>query len=209
MYAAGMSKQLYSVHPSVPYIQNILTRFKARTGRTVDEWVALVTKEGPASEEARRTWLKERHELGTNYASWIAERSVGKGTEDGDPDAYLRKAPEYVAEMFGGKRAGLKPIYDRLLKMGLAIGKDAKACPCQTIVPLYREHVFAEIKPATNSRIDLGLALGKVTGKIPARIEPVKAAKGNRITHRIPIESVDQIDAFVEKWLKTAYDADA
>lgn len=76
-------------------------------------------------------------------------------------------------------------------------------------MPFYREHVFAEIKPATNSRIDLGLALGKVTLKIPARIEAVKGPKGNRITHRIPIESVDQVDAFVERWMRTAYEADA
>jgi Domain of unknown function (DUF5655) len=67
-------------------------------------------------------------------------------------------------------------IYETLLKVGLGVGADAKACPCKTIVPLYREHVFAEIKPATNSRIDLGLALGKVSAKIPARIEPVRNA---------------------------------
>ncbi len=201
-------KSPYSVHPGVAYIQNILANFKTRTGRTVEEWIAFVNKEGPKTEVERRTWLKEQHKLGTNYAWWIAERSVGKGEEDGDPKAYLRKAPEYVAEMFTGKRAELKPIYDKLLKLGLGIGKDAKACPCKTIVPLYRERVFAEIKPATNSRIDLGLALGNVPGKIPARIEAVKGPKGNRITHRIPIESIDQVDAFVEKWVRTAYQAD-
>jgi hypothetical protein len=74
---------------------------------------------------------------------------------------------------------------------------------------LYREHVFAEIKPATNSRIDLGLALGAFKGRIPARIEAVKGAEGNRITHRIRIESVDEVDDFVTRWLKTAYDADS
>ena len=202
-------KSPYSVHPGVPYIQNILANFKTRTGRTVDEWIALVNDQGSQTEVERRTWLKDKHKLGTNYAWWIAERSVGKGEEDGDPKAYLRKAPEYVAEMFTGKRAQLKPIYDRLLQLGLNIGKDAKACPCKTIVPLYREHVFAEIKPATNSRIDLGLALGNLTGKIPARINAVKGPKGNRITHRIAIESVEQVDAFVERWMRTAYEADA
>jgi hypothetical protein len=203
------SKSLYSVHPSIPYIQNVIAKLKTKTGRSIEEWVAFVKKNGPKTEADRRVWLKETHKLGTNYAWWIAERAEGKGEEDGDPDAYLRKAPQYVEDMFKGKRAALRPIYDRLLKMGLGIGKDAKACPCQTIVPLYREHVFAEIKPATNSRIDLGLALGKLKTKIPARIEPVKNAKGNRITHRIPIEAVDEIDDFVERWLKTAYEADA
>ena len=66
-------------------------------------------------------------------------------------------APRYVDEMFAGKEAPLKPIYDKLLALGCRSGKEAKACPCKTIVPLYRENVFAEIKPATNSRIDLGL----------------------------------------------------
>ncbi len=126
-----------------------------------------------------------------------------------DPAAYLRKAPEYVAEMFAGKRAGLKPIYDKLLGLGLRVGQEAKACPCKTIVPLYREHVFAEIKPATNGRIDLGLALGKLKARVPKRIQPVKNAKGNRITHRISIESVEQVDEFVEKWLRKAYEADS
>ena len=110
--------------------------------------------------------------------------------------------------MFAGKRAGLKPIYDKLLGLGLRVGQEAKACPCKTIVPLYREHVFAEIKPATNGRIDLGLALGKLKASVPKRIQLVKNAKGNRITHRISIESVEQVDEFVEKWLRKAYEAD-
>ncbi len=198
----------YSVHPSISYVQNIITNLKTKTGRTLDEWVSFVKKEGPKTEVERREWLKARQKLGTNYSWWIAERAEGKGWEDGDPDAYLRKAPEYVAEMFAGKRTALKPLYDKLLKLGLSMGEDAKACPCKTIVPLYRQHVFAEIKPATNSRIDLGLALGGVTLKIPARIEAVKGSKGNRITHRIRIEAVHDIDELVEKWLRVAYAAD-
>jgi hypothetical protein len=31
-------------------------------------------------------------------------------------------------------------------------------------------------------------------------------AKKNRITHRIPIGSVDEIDAEVTRWLRVAYD---
>ena len=79
-----------------------------------------------------------------------------------DPEAYLEAAEGYVDAMFSGKRAGLRPAYDRLLALALALGTDVKACPGKTIVPLYREHVFAQIKPSTNARIDLGLALGDV-----------------------------------------------
>ena len=196
----------YSVHPSVAYTQKIIANLKTKTGRSIDEWIAFVKKSGPKTEVERRAWLKDTHKLGTNYAWWIAERADGKGGDEDSPEAYLRQAPKYVEGMFAGKRAALKPIYDKLLAMGLGIGKDAKACPCKTIVPLYREHVFAEIKPATNARIDVGLALGADAQKLPARIEPVKGSKGNRITHRIAIESIDDVDDFVARWMKKAYE---
>lgn len=196
----------YSVHPSVAYTQRVIANLKTKTGRSIEEWMAFVKKAGPKGEVERRAWLKDTHGLGTNYAWWIAERAEGKGGDEDNPDVYLKRAPQYVEAMFAGKRAGLRPIYDKLLKTGLAAGADAKACPCKTIVPLYREHVFAEIKPATNSRIDLGLALGSDATKLPARIEAVKNAKGNRITHRVAIESIDQVDEFVQRWLRKAYE---
>lgn len=196
----------YSVHPSVAYTQRIIANLKTKTGRSIDEWMAFVKKAGPKGEVERRAWLKDTHGLGTNYAWWIAERAEGKGGDEDNPDVYLKRAPQYVEAMFAGKRAALRPIYDKLLKTGLAAGPDVKACPCKTIVPLYREHVFAEIKPTTNSRIDLGLALGADATKLPARIEAVKNAKGNRITHRVAIESIDQVDEFVERWLRKAYE---
>jgi hypothetical protein len=68
--------------------------------------------------------------------------------------------------------------------------------------------VFAEIKPATKTRIDFGFALGdsKPTGRL---VDTGGFAKKNRITHKIPIASPDDIDADVKKWLKAAYDRDA
>ena len=75
-------------------------------------------------------------------------------------------------------------------------------------VPLYRNHVFAQIKPATNTRIDFGYALGdtKATGRL---IDTGGFKKKDRITHRIPISSLEEIDAEVKKWLRIAYDRDA
>ena len=77
-------------------------------------------------------------------------------------------------------------------------------------MPLCREHVFAQIKPTTNSRIDLGLALTHYKGKLPKRIiDTGGLAKKDRITHRIELKSTDQIVSEVKKWLKTACDLDA
>jgi hypothetical protein len=125
-----------------------------------------------------------------------------------DPESYLKAAEGYVEAMFAGGKAGLRPVYDALLKLGLGLGKDVKACPCKTIVPLYRNHVFAEIKPATRTRIDLGFALRdtRPTGRL---IDTGGFAKKDRITHRIPITSLADIDGEVKHWLKAAYDLDA
>ena len=75
------------------------------------------------------------------------------------------------------------------------------------MVPLYRKHVFAQIKPTTRTRIDLGLALRETT--VPKRlIDTGGLAKKDRITHRIEITSVKDIDAEVKKWIKAAYEMD-
>jgi len=110
--------------------------------------------------------------------------------------------------MFTGAKATLRPIYDQLLRLGLKQGKDVKACPCQTIVPLYRHHVFAQIKPATNTRIDFGFAL-KNTKPTSRLIDTGGFAKKDRITHRIPITSTADIDDEVKRWLRKAYELDA
>ena len=202
-----VSKSIYGVHPGVEMVQKAIQELPSRTGKSLDEWIKLINKSGPKTEVERREWLKTKHGLGTNYTKWLAERAEGKG-EDGDPETYLRAAEGYVEKMFSGPKASLRPIYDALLKLGLGIGKDVKACPCQTIVPLYRNHVFAQIKPTTQTRIDLGFALKdmKATGRL---IDTGGFAKKDRITHRIPISSVKEIDDEVKRWLKIAYELDA
>lgn len=206
--AKAASKSIYGVHPGVAMVMKWIEDLPAKTGKSLEEWIKLIKKQGPKSTEARRDWLKKEYGLGTNSAWWLVDRAEGKNTEDADPDAYLEAAEGYVEEMFTGPKQSLRPIYDRLLKLGLGIGKDVKACPCKTIIPLYRKHVFAQIKPATRTRIDFGFALGGMKGA-GRLIETGGFAKKDRITHRIAITSVDEIDDEVKKWLKTAYDLDA
>jgi hypothetical protein len=200
---------LYSVHPGIAMMQKWIRELPEQTGRSLEQWLKLVKKEGPPTEKARRDWLKKEHGFGTNAAWWIAEKAEDNADRsDENPEAYLKAAVLCVEDMFAGAKAGLRPIYDALLELGLSIGSEAKACPCKTIVPLYRNHVFAQIKPTTNRRIDMGFALKdtKPTGRL---IDTGGFAKKDRITHRIPVTGVDEIDGEVKRWLKVAYDMDA
>jgi Domain of unknown function (DUF5655)/Domain of unknown function (DUF4287) len=201
-------KTPYSVHPSSKMAMNVIANMKEKTGRSLDEWAELVKKKAPADEKGRMAWLKEKHGLGTNYAGWITEVSFGRGMDMIDPDLYLAAAEKYVDEMYAGKKEHLRPVYHALLKLGLSVASDVKASPCQTMVPLYRNHVIAQIKPTTNSRIDMGFALKntKPTGRL---IDTGGFAKKDRITHRIEITLVSDIRDDIIKWFKKAYEMDA
>jgi Domain of unknown function (DUF5655)/Domain of unknown function (DUF4287) len=208
--AEAISKTKYDVHPGVAIVQKWIAELKEKTGRSLEDWIAFAKKEGPKEGKARREWLKTKHKLGTNSALWISERVDGKGAEEDSPEAYLRMAVVYAEQQYAGAKEKLRPIFEELLELGKSMGADVKACPCKTMVPLYCEHVFAQIKPTTNTRIDLGFALTHYKGKLPKRIiDTGGLAKKDRITHRIELKSIGEIDAEVKKWLRTAYELDA
>jgi Domain of unknown function (DUF5655)/Domain of unknown function (DUF4287) len=207
MRSASAAKSVYSVHPGVAMMQKWIRELPAKTGRSLEEWVELTRRFGPATEKERREWLRKEYQLGTNYAACIAERVEGKGTEDDSSEAYLEAAVAWVEEQYSGPRAAMRPLYDQLLKLALLLGNEAKASPGKTGVSLYRNHVFATIKPATHTRVDLGLALGKM--KTPKRlIDTGGYEKKDRITRRIEVMSKSDIDDELKKWLKKAYEMD-
>lgn len=121
--------------------------------------------------------------------------------------AYLREAPGMVEAMYQGKRTALRSLHDLLEDLALSLGADITLCPGKTIVPIYRRHVIAQIKPATNTRIDFGLALGsrKGAGRL---IETGGFARKDRITHRMAVTGRGDVDEELRRWLREAYRLD-
>ena len=200
----------YDVHPSVAYAQAIIANLSAKTGKSLDEWIRLLKKSGPSGHRERCRWLMKVHQVGNTTAWMIAEQAEGKGAEGTDAAAYLQAAAEYVEQMYAGPRAALRPIHECLVELGRGLGSDIRLCPCKTIVPIYRHHVIAQIKPATRTRIDFGLALRGAARRLPRRLlETGGLARDDRITHRIPLTAREEIDEEVKTWLRIAYDLDA
>lgn len=199
-------KQTYDPHPGVAMMRNWIDTLPAKTGRNVAEWIAFVNENGPAGRKERIAWLKETQQLGTNTATWIADAANGSDDlEDGDPDKYVARAAEYVEAMFAGPKAALRPIYDALYDLARALGDDVRISPAKTLVSIAREHVIAQIKPATRTRIDFGLALGNtpIEGRM---IDTGGFEKKDRITRKFELTSVKDIDAEVKRWLRKAYE---
>ncbi|MCA9287316.1 MAG: DUF4287 domain-containing protein [Phycisphaerales bacterium] len=201
----------YDVHPSVRTMADWIDGLKAKTGRSLEEWLTHIRGEGPEGEPEVRAWLKREHGLGTNAAWWLAERSAGKGGQEDTPEGYLRAARDYVETMYE-KKEMLRPIHDAIIKAARDLGGDVRVCPCQTIVPLYRAHVFAQIKPSTRTRLDMGLCLTplvKQNKTIPDRLVDTGGfAKKDRITHRIGLCSIEDFDRDARGWLRRAYELD-
>src|SRR5436190_15159653 len=54
----------YSPHPSIAYQRAILDNLPEKSGKSIDEWVRFVKKNGPQGEEERRAWLRKEFKLG-------------------------------------------------------------------------------------------------------------------------------------------------
>jgi Domain of unknown function (DUF5655) len=206
------AKSPYTVHPSVAYVQAILDNLEPSTGKDAEGWLRLLKAKGPKDETRRRDWLKSQG-LGSTQASLLSHRSVGQPANAfaDTVEGYLASAERYVEQQYAGKKAHLRPLYEAVLALGLATGKEAKVCPCQTVVPLFRNHVFAQLKAATLGRLDVGLALGdprKLARPGARLVETGGFAKKDQLTHRIEVRTLGDVDATLKHWLSVAYTRD-
>ena len=182
--------------------QSRIANLPAKTGKTLEQWLAIVKKTGPPTEKERREWLKSAHGFTTNYAAFVAERAEGGGSlaDKYDPDAN-------VVAIFAGPKSIFRPIYETILDYGFKLGKDVKVCPCATIIPFYRKHVFAQVKVPNRSRIDLGYALRDTPAK-GHLIDTGGFAKKDRITHRTEITTAADFNDDAKRWMRLAYEMD-
>lgn len=198
---------VYDVHPGVAMMKKWADELPARTGRTLDQWAALVNASGIDERKDRIALLKNEHNLGTNSAWYIVDYAADRHSWDGDPAVYRAQAAKYVDDMFAGPKATLRPIFEAILAEARKLGKDVKVCPCKTIVPFYRSRVFAEVKPATKTRLELSFALAGVPFGGILKRNP-RANEKDRLKHQIHLATPADVTADVLKWLKTAYDQD-
>ncbi len=76
----------------------------AKTGKTMDEWVAIVRRDASGTHRQKVEWLKKEHGLGHSTASIIVH------TAD-TPDDYVAPSDEQLLDaLFAGPKAELRPV---------------------------------------------------------------------------------------------------
>src|SRR5688572_24778246 len=94
----------------------ILANLPEKTGRTLEEWIAIVRAHGAGGHKERVAWLKKEHGLGGGTAGLIVWEADGQGG-----DAYA-DTDALVDAQYAGDRAALRPILDAVLSLVPRIG---------------------------------------------------------------------------------------
>lgn len=179
----------------------IVRRLEKSTGRGLGAWVTMVRTNGDSTRKQNVEWLIAEHGLGRVAANVIASHAEGNATDYNDQEGLLEA-------MYAGAKSQLRPIYDRLVEKAEALGPDFSLYQCASQTTLKRNRQFAWIKPATRTRVDLGLALP--VGQASGRLLPVTGTNDkDRVRLRIALSSVSEIDDEVAQLIKRAWDLDA
>ncbi len=172
-------------------LQTMIANMPEKTGKSLEQWKALLKTKTFEKHSHAVKFLKEEHGVTHGFANTIVTLSKEESTSDTD----------LVTNQYKGKEA-LTPIYEALVQVMTTFGKDVKAVPKKTSVSMVRNKQFALIKPATKTRIDLGLKLkDKPTTERLENSGPF----GTMCTHRVKITSVNDINAELLNWLEEAY----
>jgi len=199
MAKTASKKSKYSPHPGLAKEAQDKEKLRAATGRTFDQWVEVVRKKGFAAQREARMWLQKDNGLGMREAWWIATTALA-----GDYEATYGDPETLVDALYSGAKAAWRPVHEKAVDAALACGADVIATSCKTMVPIYRKHVFLELKP-TQSGVLAQLAIGDAPGK--GRLAKSDGRQpGDRLTHEVLLTSEKDVDAEFKGWLATAYE---
>lgn len=168
---------------------------KEKTGKTLEQWIKIVQQQKLDKHKAIIDFLKAEHGFTHGYANFVALKARGA-------DAASHNADDLVTNQYKGKEV-LKPIYDELIKKISKFGSGITITPKKDSVSIIRKKQFALIKPATKTRIDLGLKLkDKPTTDRLGNSGPF----GTMCTHRVQLTDKKEVNKELLDWLKEAYE---
>lgn len=177
---------------------SMIANLKEKTGKTLEQWVAIAQKSKLAKHSEIVAMLKSEHALTHGYANLVAHKSLksdaGSAADTGD----------LIEAQYAGPKAPLRPIHDALIKAICAFGKDVEIAPKNAYVSLRRSKQFAIIQPSTKTRIDVGINLKghPTTDRLEA-----SGSFNSMVSHRVRIEDIKSVDKELVTWLRKAYDA--
>lgn len=173
-------------------LQTMIDNMPEKTGKSLIEWKVILQEMAFSKHGEGVKYLKSEHGVSHGFANTIV--SLSKDEKNSSEDL--------VDNQYKGKE-GLRPIYDSLLKEINKLGKDITVTPKKGSVSIIRKKQFTLIKPATKTRIDLGI---KIKDKPTTERLENSGPFGTMCTHRVKLTDATEIDAELMAWIAEAYE---
>ncbi len=176
--------------------QSMIRNMPEKTGRSLDEWLALCKTQPLEKHGEIVKFLKADHGMTHGFANLVAHqyRQAGQPV-DNSPDSL-------IDNQYRGKES-LRSIYDRLTEAISGFGTDVELSPKKAYVSCRRNKQFALLQPSTKTRLDVGINLkGEASTE---RLED-SGSFNSMVSHRVRITAEDEVDDALIGWLRQAYD---
>ncbi|WP_412560276.1 DUF4287 domain-containing protein [Winogradskyella sp. MIT101101] len=173
-------------------LQTMINNMPEKTGKSLEEWKKILKAKAFTKHSEGVKFLKTEHGVTHGFANTIVTLSKDDNNSNED----------LVTNQYKGKET-LFPIYEKLLPIVKGFGNDVTVTLKKTSVSVIRKRQFVLIKPATKTRIDLGLKLpDKPTTDRLGNSGPF----GTMCTHRVQLNSVEDVDDELIGWMREAYE---
>jgi len=173
-------------------LQTMIANMPEKTGKSLEQWAIILKEKNFEKHGEAMKFLKGEHGVTHGFANTIIHLSKEDKTNEDN----------LVTDQYKGKE-GLIPIYDKLISLVKTFGNDVTITPKKTTVSIIRKKQFALIKPATKTRIDLGL---KLKGNPEMGRLGSSGPFGSMCTHRVQLTNAAEVDTELTNWLKEAYE---
>jgi hypothetical protein len=173
-----------------------LRNIEARTGKSLAELQALVAGCGQDKVAAQRSWLMQALGLGygdANTVVMLARQAAAAPPPSADP----------LDAIYTGAKAGLRPLHEALMAQIRTLGPFESVPKQKTVSLRGAKRQFAMLGPATRDQIELGLN----AKDLPDHPRLKKLPPGGMCQATVRLSAVEEIDATLMGWLRTAYDA--
>ncbi|MEW5916564.1 MAG: DUF4287 domain-containing protein [Gemmatimonadota bacterium] len=178
-----------------------LANIEKRTGKPLAELSTIIRKSGLSKHGELVAMLKTTLGMGHGDANTLVH-TVLKSDGQSAAAAQGLSDSQVLDGLYVGPKAALRPIHDKLLGELRKFG-DFEEAPKKTYVSYRRTKQFTMIGPATNTKVEVGInAKGLKPNERLLELPP-----GQMCNYKVRLEHVNEVDAQLLGWIKTAYES--